>query len=118
MTAFYYQSTIINPMLVDLYELDVEKSSLLYTLSGVAFIIAAPVAFQLRSRKIMKRRVIIYFAMFLTSFALIIRTGNLLGNEKIYWVYIGQISNGSAFALLTTSTIPEIVDSVENTDMY
>jgi MFS family permease len=54
----------------------------------------------------------------MTGFALIIRTGNLRGNEKIYWVYIGQITNGIAFALLTTTTFPEIVDSVERTDMY
>lgn len=32
-------------MLVDIYELDVEKSSLLYTLSGIAFVLAAPIAF-------------------------------------------------------------------------
>ena len=43
--SFMYQSTILNPMLSSVYEMEPEKSSLLYTLAGVSFFITTPVAF-------------------------------------------------------------------------
>jgi predicted MFS family arabinose efflux permease len=43
--AFLYQATILNPMLEELYGMVPEKSSLVYTLGGVAFIITTPLAF-------------------------------------------------------------------------
>ena len=116
--VFLYQSTIMNPMLYEIYKLEPEKSSLFFTLAGVAFIITTPVAFQLRSRKIMRRRTIMFLALMMMSSAMIMRTGDIKGEAHIVWVYIGQIINGSGFALLTTTTFPEIVDAVERTEMY
>lgn len=59
-----------------------------------------------------------FASLVLMGIAMIVRTGDLRGNAMIYWVYIGQVLNGVALALLTTTTFPEIVDSVEKTDMY
>ncbi len=116
--AFLYQSTILNPMLYEIYTLEPEKSSLFFTLSAVAFVVTTPVAFQLRSRKIARRRPIMYFALLLMASAMIMRTGDLKGEAHIVWVYIGQFLNGAGLALLTTTTLPEIVDSVERTELY
>lgn len=52
------------------------------------------------------------------GFSMIIRTGNLKQNENLWMVYLAQIVNGSAFSILTTTTFPEIVDSVENRPDY
>lgn len=116
--AFLYQSTIMNPMLSTIYELEPEKSSLFYTLAGVAFLITTPVAFLLRSKKLAKRRTIMFWALFFMGVGMIIRTGDLRGEAMIYWVYLGQCLNGVTLALLTTTTFPEIVDSVEKTKEY
>ena len=43
--SFMYQSTILNPMLNSTYEMEPEKSSLLYTLAGISFLVTTPVAF-------------------------------------------------------------------------
>jgi hypothetical protein len=61
--SFLYQSTIMNPMLYEMYKLEPEKSSLFYTIAALAFVIGTPVAFFLRSRKIMKRRSIMFTAL-------------------------------------------------------
>jgi predicted MFS family arabinose efflux permease len=87
--SFLYQSTLTNPMLSEIYGLEPEMSSLFYMIAGVGFIIFTPIAFQLRSRKIMLRRSIIFMALCVMGFAMIIRTGDLRGKAKIYWVYIG-----------------------------
>lgn len=105
-------------MLVTVYGLDVEMSSLFYILSGVAFLLTTPVAFILRSRRIMRRRVIIYMALVIMGAGCVVRTGNMTGDENIAWVYVGQCLNGVSLALLTTTSFPEIVDSVERTDEY
>ncbi len=57
-TGMLYQSSILNTMLRDYYGLEPEKSTLFYTLGGVGFLVAAPVTFLLKSRKIMRRRVV------------------------------------------------------------
>lgn len=75
--GFLYVSTILNPMLLEYYKMETEKSSLFYTLAGVAFLISTPIAFQLRSRKLMARRAILVMGMWLMGFSMIIRTGNL-----------------------------------------
>jgi MFS family permease len=98
--------------------METEKSSLFYTLAGVAFLISTPIAFQLRSRKLMARRAILVMGMWLMGFSMIIRTGNLKQKENLWMVYLAQIVNGSAFSILTTTTFPEIVDSVENRPDY
>ena len=49
------------------------------------------------------------------SFANLIRTGDYRGEAKIAWVYVSQVVNGIALALLTTTTFPEVVESVEKT---
>lgn len=116
--AFLYQSTIMNPMLSEIYNLEPAKSSLFYTIAGVSFLFTTPVAFLLRTKNIAKRRTIMFWALFMMGVGMIVRTGNLRGNDKIYWVYIGQILNGISLALLTTTTFPEIVDSVEKTKEY
>lgn len=116
--AFLYQSTIMNPMLSEIYGLSPEKSSLFYTLAGVAFLVATPVAFQLRKRKLAKRRPIMYWSLIGMGIGMIIRTGNLGEEPKIVWVYVGQCLNGVCLALLTTTSFPEIVDCVEKTPLY
>lgn len=88
----------MNPMLSSIYELDVEISSLFITISGVAYVIFMPLAPMLRTRKIMRRRVIMFSSLVLMGFACVMRTGNLKGEQHIYWVYIGQILNGIALA--------------------
>ena len=105
----------MNPMLSQIYDLAPEKSSLFFTIAGVTFIITTPVAFQLRSRNIARRRTIIYVALAVMAFANLIRTGDYRGEAKIAWVYVSQIVNGIALALLTTTTFPEVVESVEKT---
>jgi predicted MFS family arabinose efflux permease len=57
-TGMLYQSSILNTMLHDYYGLEPDKSTLFYTLGGVGFLVAAPVTFILKSRKIMRRRVV------------------------------------------------------------
>ena len=66
----------------------------------------------------MSRRAILVLGMWLMGFSMIIRTGNLKQKENLWMVYLAQIVNGSAFAVLTTTTFPEIVDSVENRHDY
>ena len=87
--AFLYQSTIMNPMLEKVYELEPEKSSLFYTLAGVAFLVATPVAFLLRSKNLAKRRTIMFWSLFGMGIGMIVRTGDLRGEAMIYWVYLG-----------------------------
>ena len=79
----------MNPMLNEIYKLEPEKSSLFYTLAGVAFSITTPLAFQLRSRKIMRRRPIMFLALIMMSAAMIMRTGDIKGEAHIAWAYIG-----------------------------
>ena len=50
--------------------------------------------------------------------SLIIRTGNLRSNANIWVVFVAQLLTGCGFALLTTTTFPEIVDAVENRPDY
>jgi drug/metabolite transporter (DMT)-like permease len=66
-------------MLVTIYEMDVEKSSLFYILSGIAFLVATPVAFILRSRQVMRRRVILFMALAIMGLGCVVRTGNFTG---------------------------------------
>jgi predicted MFS family arabinose efflux permease len=113
-----FSMTIMNPMLSDIYGIEPEKSSLLFTLSGVAFLCSTPIAFALRSRKLAKRRAIIFFAQIVMGVACILRTGNLLGEMNLWLVYISQILNGFAMALLTTTSFPEIVDNAEKSEFY
>ena len=113
-----FSMTIMNPMLSDIYGIEPEKSSLLFTLSGVAFLCSTPIAFTLRSRKLAKRRAIIFFAQIVMGAACILRTGNLLGEMNLWLVYISQILNGFAMALLTTTSFPEIVDNAEKSEFY
>lgn len=98
--------------------MDVELSSLFYTISGIAFLFATPIAFILRSRKLMRRRVILYCALIAMGVGCIIRTGNLFKKKHVYWVYIGQCINGAALAVLSVTSFPEIVDAVEKTPEY
>ena len=105
-------------MLAEIYNLTPEKASLIFTITGIAFILTTPVAFQLRSRKIVRRRTIMFIALMMMASAMIMRTGDIRGEAHIAWVYLGQIVNGCSLALLTTTTFPEIVDSVEHTEMY
>lgn len=105
-------------MLVQLYGMEVEISSMFFTISGVAFIAVTPIAFILRSRRIMRRRVIMYMSLVLMGVACIVRTGNIKGEKNLYWVWIGQILNGFALALLTTTSFPEIVDAMERIPEY
>ena len=76
-TSFLYQTTLMNPMLLEIYGLETEVSSLFYTISGVAFVLSTPVAFMLRSKRIMRRRSIMMSGMVLMGIASIVRTGDL-----------------------------------------
>ena len=105
----------MNPMLDQIYGLPPQKSSLLFIIESFSYIITTPVAFQLRSRNIARRRTIIYVALAVMAFANLIRTGDYRGEAKIAWVYVSQVVNGIALALLTTTTFPEVVESVEKT---
>lgn len=57
-------------------------------------------------------------ALSIMGMGCVVRTGNITGNENIAWVYIGQCLNGVSLALLTTTSFPEIVDTVEKTVEY
>lgn len=105
-------------MLSSIYGLETEISSLFFTISALSFVFGTPITFQLRKRKLASRRSIIYVALSLMGLAMIIRTGNLRGNEVIHWVYTSQILNGMSLGMLTTTTFPEIVDAVERTPMF
>jgi MFS family permease len=116
--SFMYQSTLINPMLTSIYDIKVELSSMFFTISGIAFILATPIAFILRTKRLMRRRVIMYCALTLMGIACVVRTGNITGNKNLYWCWVGQILNGMALSLLSTTSFPEIVDAIERTAEY
>jgi MFS family permease len=59
-----------------------------------------------------------FVGLCLMGFSMIIRTGNLKQKENLWMVYVAQVINGGSFAVLTTTTFPEVVDSVENRDDY
>lgn len=50
--------------------------------------------------------------------SMIYRTGDLRGKKHMYMTYIGQVTNGVGLALLTTTTFPEVVDSIEKRSDY
>lgn len=77
----------MNPMLITIYEMPIEKSSLVFVISAFAFIASTPITFILRKKKYVSRRTIIYTGLFLMGFAMIVRTGDLFGKKKIGWVY-------------------------------
>lgn len=116
--AFLYQSTIINPMLAEIYQMEPEKSTLFFTIAGIAFLVATPVAFELRKRRMAKRRSIQYVSLVGMGVGMIIRTGNFGEEPHLWWVYVGQCINGIFLALLTTTSFPEIVDCMEKTPLY
>ena len=87
-------------MLTQIHFLEIEKSTLLYLITGVSYLLATPIAILLRTRQIIKRRVLIIIAFIIMGGGMIIRTGEFYGQVIIYWVYIGQILHGIAFAIL------------------
>lgn len=87
LSAMTFQSTIMNPMLTTIYDLPPSKSSLVFTISALAFVLGAPLTHFLRKRKIVSRRTIIYVGLFLMGFAMIVRTGDIFGQARIGWVY-------------------------------
>lgn len=87
--AFLYQSTIINPMLAEIYQMEPEKSTLFFTIAGIAFLVATPVAFELRKRRMAKRRTIQYVSLVGMGVGMIIRTGNFGEDPHLWWVYVG-----------------------------
>lgn len=74
--SFLYVTTILNPMLREIHKLDTEASTLFYVLSGLSFLLTTPIAFYLRSHRIMKRRMIMYLALCMMGLGMIIRTGD------------------------------------------
>jgi hypothetical protein len=62
---------------------------LIYTLAAVGFLVATPFIFIVRSRQLIKRRVLIYMGLVIMGIAMVSRTGNLLGKENVWMVYFG-----------------------------
>lgn len=116
--GFLYESTLLNPMLIEFYKMDIEKSSFFYTLGSISFLLSTPISFQLRKRKLISRRSILVIGLALMGFSMIIMTGNLTGNLNLWMVYLGSTVNGIGFCLLQTTNFPEIVDTVENRPDY
>lgn len=54
--CMYYQLPLMNKMFVEVYDIDPSKSNTIYVLSGVGFVICAPLAHILISRRYMTRR--------------------------------------------------------------
>lgn len=86
---FLYVTTILNPMLREVHNLDTEASTLFYVLSGISFLMTTPIAFYLRSRKIMKRRVIMFVALCIMGLGMIIRTGDFRDFLMITYMFPG-----------------------------
>ena len=57
--CMYYQLPLMNKMFVEVYDIEPSKSNTIYVLSGVGFIICAPLAHILISRRYMTRRRVI-----------------------------------------------------------
>ncbi len=87
-------------------------------LATAGFVIATPFTFYVRSRKLIKRRNLIYAGLSFISIAMIMRTGNLLGREKQWMIYVFQVVNGFGVSILTVCTFPEMVDCVEQREDY
>jgi hypothetical protein len=68
-------------MLLEIYGLEAEVSSLFYTISGVAFVLCTPIAFMLRSKRIMRRRSIMMLGMVMMGVSSIVRTGDLIDKQ-------------------------------------
>jgi hypothetical protein len=46
------------------------------------------------------------------------RTGDQLGKQNLWMVYLGQVLNGFGASIMTVCTFPEMVDCVERRDDY
>lgn len=75
-SCFMYVATMLNPMLKVVHDLDPHTSTMFYMVSSLAFLLATPLAFVLRSKQILQRRVIIYGALVLMGLGMIMRTGD------------------------------------------
>jgi len=120
LSMFCLGSCIMNPMLLEYYNITPEKSSLFGLIGAVSFLMTTPVAFFLRNCGV-SRRSIIFLALTFMSVGLVIRTGNmqwLTEDSHIVMVYTGNFINGGSLALLTTTVLPEMLDSLEQMEDY
>ena len=120
LSMFCFSSCIMNPMLLEYYEITPEKSALFSLLGAVSFLLTTPVAFFLRNHGV-SRRIIIFLALLVLGVGMIIRTGNmqwLTEDSHIVMVFAGNFINGSSLALLTTTVIPEMYDNLEQMEDY
>ena len=76
-------------MLSEYYNIKVEFSSLVYTVSAVGFLVATPFIYVVRTRDIIKRRMMITIGLAIVSIAMAVRTGELLGKHNLWMVYLG-----------------------------
>ena len=103
-------------MLAEYYGLDPSQSSLYALISAGGVFVGAPIAAAIRTRRLVKRRSLMFFGLALYGAGAMMRTGNLTWvteQPHIAMVCVGMFMVGVSKSLLSTSTFPEVVDSVE-----
>ncbi len=103
-------------MLAEYYNIKTEFSSLVYTVSAIGFLVATPFIYIVRTRELIKRRLMISIGLVMVGIAMSIRTGELLGKHNLWMVYFGQALNGFGLSILMVCSFPEMVDCVEKRD--
>lgn len=116
--ALYYQLTLLNKMFLELYDIEPQKSNLMWLISSVTFVLFSPLPAFLLKRKILPRRQIMYFGLFALGIGLFMRSGDVVGEPSLAVSCISFVILPMGLAPLIVTVIPEQLDAIERTDDY
>jgi hypothetical protein len=108
-----YNGSSINTLLINVHGLEPQYSTLVYMCSRVGFIGAAPVPGLVMKYNLCSRIQMMYIAYLISIFTFAMRPGDLIGEPKLAMPIISMVISGFAMALMLTSTLPELMDSLE-----
>ena len=111
----------MNKMFVEVYDITPDKANFFWLISGLSFAMFTPLSHYLLKRKLARRRMIMFTGLSIVAFSLTFRSGQLFTTEQdphLYMVLITFFTMPSGLALLSTTTTPEILDTIERTDSY
>lgn len=83
--ALAYQSSALNLMLTEIYDLDTSKSTLVYIGASFGFIFGTPIAGLTIKNNLLSRRRLAYVGYNVLAVGMIIRTGDF-GNYPKLWM--------------------------------
>jgi len=109
-----YGSTQLNNMVIYTYGLTISQGTIFATIASLAFVMTAPVAGFVLSRKCISRRALMFVGMIILAISNFFRSGEFGAASPNFWIWFSmQGLSGVGLAINFCTTLPELVETIE-----